>query len=423
MNIIDLTDDGFTEILNDCLLPSSPIRREELLRGRTQQLDQIKKALLSPGRNVFIYGDRGVGKTSLAQTAAYLHQSSDSNPVIVACDITSSCFRIVQTVSNKLLGENPAKAKATFSKKANLGYKFFGAEIQKSLEEGKIPLPSSVDEAINLLHFSASAHSKSPIIVVDEFERITDSMEKQIFGDLIKQISDQSIPAKFIFCGVGSSLEDLLSGHESCYRYLSAVHLDRLKFDPRIEIIEHAALRLGVTISRDYKVRIALISDGFPHYVHLIGSKLFWAVYEDLAHPSDVFAHHFSHAVSESISDVEAHLRKIYEKATQKYNDEYQYILWAVADHPDLKRRSIDIYNDSYVKIMTQLGIIPLDRNKFNTRINTLKKESHAKALKANRQGWYEFTEPVLRGYCRLRAQERNVILDREHYLEMAKSH
>ena len=423
MSINHLTEDEFIAILGDCLLPSSPVRREELLRGRTQQLNQIKKALLSPGRNVFIYGDRGVGKTSLAQTAAYLYQSSDAEPVIVACDVTSSCFKVVQTVANKLLGENPTKTKTVISNKANIGYKLFGIEIQRSLEEGKIPTPSSVDDAINLLQFATSIHSRSPVIVIDEFERITEPMEKRVFGDLIKQISDQSIPAKFICCGVGSSLEDLLSGHESCYRYLSAVPLDRLEIDPRIEIIEHAAGRLGVSISRDYKVRIALISDGFPHYVHLIGSKLFWSVYEDPGIPSEVRANHFSDAVAESILDVEAHLRQIYEKATQKYSDEYQYILWAVADHPDLKRRSTDIYNDSYVRIMDQLNIQPLGRNKFNTRINMLKRESHAEILRATRQGWYEFHEPVLRGYCRLQAQKREVILDREHYLEMSKVH
>lgn len=420
MNITSMNEDEFTQTLNSYLHPSSPIRREELLRGRAQQLTQIKKALSSPGRNVFIFGDRGVGKTSLAQTAAYLHQSSDEEPVMVTCDKGSSCFKISQTIASRLLRENPVTSKTTTTRKLSAKIHFVQGEIQKSLEEGKIPLPSSVDEAIGLIQYTALTHSASPVVVVDEFERLSDANERGIFGDLIKQIGDQALPAKFVFCGVGSSLDDLLAGHESCYRYLSAVRLDRLRFDPRMEIIEDAARALGVTVSRNYLTRIALISDGFPHYIHLIGSKMFWSVFEDEQRPSEVLADHFTDAIRQSVEDVEAHLRSVYEKATQKYNDEYQYVLWALADHPDLKRRSSAIY-ESYCRIMGQLNIEPLERQKFNTRINALKGDAHSSILKASRQGWYEFREPVLRGYCRLRAEERNVVLDREHYMEPNK--
>jgi hypothetical protein len=52
-------------------IPSSPVREAGRLYGRDEQLEEVQRALLSPGQSVFIFGDRGVGKTSLAQTAAY----------------------------------------------------------------------------------------------------------------------------------------------------------------------------------------------------------------------------------------------------------------------------------------------------------------------------------------------------------------
>lgn len=421
MSIATMDEEKFISTINSYLLPSSPIRSEELLQGRTQQLIQIKKALSSPGRNVFIFGDRGVGKTSLAQTAAYLQQYSSADPILIGCDRNSTCFKVSQTIASRLLRESPTSAKVTNTKKIGAKYNFLAAEIQRSVESGKIPLPTTIDEAIGLIEFATQTHSHAPVIVVDEFERITEPSERGTFGDLIKQIGDQDVPAKFIFCGVGSSLNDLLAGHESCFRYLSAVSLDRLKVEPRMDIIQNAARALEVIVSRDYLVRIALISDGFPHYIHLIGTKLFWSVFEDQDRPSEVKAHHFTNSIHESTSEVEAHLRSIYDKATQKYNDEYQYVLWAAADHPDFKRRSTDIY-ESCCRIMAQLDLIPIDRAKFNNRINALKAETHGSILKGSRQGWYEFREPVLRGYCRLRAQQRNVILDREHYLELNKT-
>ena len=66
-------------------LPSSPIREASRLYGRAKQLQQVERELLSPGRSVFIFGDRGVGKTSLAQTAAYITNSTEEDPVLVSC--------------------------------------------------------------------------------------------------------------------------------------------------------------------------------------------------------------------------------------------------------------------------------------------------------------------------------------------------
>ena len=48
--------------LNEIVSPSRPILSIEHLVGRDRELDRIEKALLAPGRNVFIFGERGVGK-------------------------------------------------------------------------------------------------------------------------------------------------------------------------------------------------------------------------------------------------------------------------------------------------------------------------------------------------------------------------
>ncbi|VAW77177.1 hypothetical protein MNBD_GAMMA12-1544, partial [hydrothermal vent metagenome] len=60
----------FGEKLNTLVFPSQPVHSEEYLFGRQKELERIKKALLASGRHAFIFGDRGVGKSSLAATAA-----------------------------------------------------------------------------------------------------------------------------------------------------------------------------------------------------------------------------------------------------------------------------------------------------------------------------------------------------------------
>lgn len=67
--------------------PSQPIRSPEMLFGRHTQLQRTMTSLETPGRSVFIYGERGVGKTSLAQTAAYMVNSSETEPVFLSCGV------------------------------------------------------------------------------------------------------------------------------------------------------------------------------------------------------------------------------------------------------------------------------------------------------------------------------------------------
>src|SRR6185437_13186246 len=159
------------------------------------------------------------------------------------------------------------------------------------------------------------------------------------------------------------------------------------------------------------------ISDGFPHYVHLLTEKLLWSAFADEERVPITNVSHYLSAVRNAVIDIEPHLKAMYEKATLKYKADYETVLWAVADHHELKRRSTDIYK-SYTRIMNSRREDPLSRDTFNQRMNSLKRPNHASILKANRQGWYEFGEAVVRGYVRLRAEEHGVSLGSEHPLD-----
>jgi len=46
--------------------PGRPINKLDLLAGREEQISKVLEAVLSPGQHAAIYGERGVGKSSLA---------------------------------------------------------------------------------------------------------------------------------------------------------------------------------------------------------------------------------------------------------------------------------------------------------------------------------------------------------------------
>lgn len=408
----------FEELLPTLLTPTTPIRSPEFLRGREKILEVIRRSYIQPGRHVFIHGDRGVGKTSLAQTAAIEHQSSGAPPIFIGCDNASTFFGVIRNIALKLRPGDPSITKTSRSGKVGVGWKtFLSAEAQQTVERGAIPDFHTVDDAIATIGYLADQHSANPVIVIDEFERIKAADERMLFADFIKQAGDQSLPIRLIFCGIGSALGDLLDAHHSCYRYITAIVLERLGFHPRLEIIARAIHAFGLQVEDTSAYRIAMISDGFPHYVHLITEKLLWEAFQDVAEINTTQPRHYTTAVRTAVMDIEPHLKAMYEKASLKYKSDYESVLWAVADHHELKRRSTDIYN-SYSRIMRSMGEDPLPRDTFNQRMNSLKRPNHASILTANRQGWYEFSEAVVRGYVRLRAEARGVQLGNEHPLD-----
>ena len=97
MSITGYTEDEFGTKLGEVLSASRPIHSIEHLKGRGKELDTIKKSLYAPGRHVFIYGDRGVGKSSLGQTTAFQYQSSSAPPLFVSGCLVGSPFAFATT--------------------------------------------------------------------------------------------------------------------------------------------------------------------------------------------------------------------------------------------------------------------------------------------------------------------------------------
>ena len=54
------------QILNKVFTPTAPIQQKEFFIGRLKELNHIVNAINEKGQHAILYGERGVGKTSLA---------------------------------------------------------------------------------------------------------------------------------------------------------------------------------------------------------------------------------------------------------------------------------------------------------------------------------------------------------------------
>jgi hypothetical protein len=282
---------------------------------------------------------------------------------------------------------------------------------------GTISAPTSLNEALDIVRYVASKTKGKRVVVIDEMERIDSVEEKEKFAEFIKNIPELSDDVRFIFCGIGHDLTELLQAHASASRILETIKLERLHHSDLWQIITVVAEKLGVSIQRDALIRIGQISDGFPHYVHLIGESLFWKMYDDPEEVTASNADHYKAGIEGALQRTEAMLRAQYDKATQKTRNtaDYEEALWALADSTADRRQITDIYETSYARVMAKRARVRLQRDTLNQRYLSLRKDSHGRIVVGFGSGWFAFRENIMRGYVRLRAEYEGMDLGRHN--------
>jgi Cdc6-like AAA superfamily ATPase len=417
MPIRGINEEELRAVLKAHLTPSKEVDSPERLLGRQGELRRIERALNSEGRNIFIFGDRGIGKTSVAVTAAYLNNSSFAKPIYVPCGQNGSFGEAIQAIGNSIIPASQRVRPGRLKIAANVGYA--GAAIGGGIEHeslSAIPKPSTITEALDILSYVAAKRRGRTIVVIDEFDRIKSDEDKVLFAELVKNLSPRNLDLRLILCGIGQSVDDILGAHLSSGRYFEPLELEKLHHNFLWDIIQTAADKLRVEIPRETLVRVSIISDGFPHFVHLIGECMFWAMHDSPDEVTCARRDHYEEATRLALKRTEPALRKAYQKATEKTKNqlEYEEALWALADRSETRRQLKTIYEASYKRIISQRKLVdrdPMDREKLNTRLLTLRSDAHGAIIIGYGSGFYAFRENVMRGYVRLKAETEGIEL------------
>lgn len=417
MAIKDITDEDLKRILSENLTPSDSIKTPERLFGRERTLTTIDRAFSSPGRQIFIYGDRGVGKTSLAQTTAYLHTGIENPPIYVMCGRTNNFSQTVQAIGNAVIPVEQRLERLTTGGSFNFSAAGFGVGMSDPANQNTgIAAPQSLTEALDIIRYVANKRRNTTIIVMDELERVEGEAEREKLAEFMRNIPELDADVRFIFCGIMHDVDQLLTSHPSAGRILETIELKRLNHSDLWKILTVVAEKLNVELQQEALTRISQISDGFPHYVHLIGEALFWSMFDDPQTVKRSGPGHFKAAITGALQRVESALRVQYERATKKTRntEDYEEALWALADSTSDKRQISSIYESSYKWIMAKRPTRTLlRREQLNQRYLSLKKESHSHIVAGYGSGWFAFRENIMRGYVRLRAEAEGIDLGR----------
>ena len=403
----------FGNKLAQLVFPARPIHSIEHLFGREKELRRIEESLFASGRHVFIFGDRGVGKSSLAATAANQYQSSDSEYIDVSCSPDAKFSDVIANIAYQAISASRI-SKKTIKEKTGFKFKFLNLERANDITLRNLhdEIRSLID-AVEMLREVSIIHSETPVVVIDEFDRMESEKERALFADMLKHLGDKRIEIKFIFTGVASTIDALLGAHQSAIRQLQTIELPKLSWDARWEIVTDVASEFGIEVDRDILVRIAAVSDGYPYYVHLITEKLMWILFRQEEVCSSATKAHYHAAINEAINSISAELKKPYEKAISQRSGDYEQVVWSTADSEWLHRYVKDMYS-SYEYIMSQFrDKEALPQTKYGARIRSLKGEACGEILipDPNKKGMYSYKEKMLRGYVRMQAEAHGIEL------------
>jgi energy-coupling factor transporter ATP-binding protein EcfA2 len=243
--------------------PNTPISGAELFSGRISQIRRVLDVIFQQGQHAIIFGERGVGKTSLANVFSSFIPAENSKHNLLSTRINCDLKDTFTSVWRKVVEEMQLTGETkSIGFKPNTEQKSFG--VNDFFPNDTIR-PDEVRRALTQL-----SNNFLPVIVIDEFDRLKEDVRK-IFADLIKTLSDYESVATIILIGVGENVTQLINDHQSVSRAMAQVQMPRMGVLEIREIINSRMSRLKMTIDEDAISRISLLSMGLPHYCHLIG--------------------------------------------------------------------------------------------------------------------------------------------------------
>lgn len=375
--------------VRDIFTPNSPIQTINFFSGRHEQVTQIIECLNTQGQHILLYGDRGVGKSSLALITCFMLSGTITEELYIKrCDSQDTFQSIVRNMLTHMHIDVETKEYELEKK--------FG--LNKGIKIGTTKKRTVKGNADNLLSPSWVAEciqSHNGILLIDEFDVIPDT-EKQKIAELIKLLSDCGSRLTIFIVGIAETAAALTGGHPSVNRCLKEIKLGRMSKDELGEIIEKGEQYCNISFDLGVKRKIISLSSGYAYYTHLLALK---AAEETIANERTmVTKDDLRNAMKRAANDAEGSLKTTYDNATRSSRkQEFKNIVIAAALCGDEEFTASELRN-KYASYTGQ----QISQNELNNYFGKLISSGDKCILKRLGTGVYKFTDPRMASYVRI---------------------
>ena len=237
-----------------------PISSLRQFAGRRALLATAVRAIEERRLHVVLYGDRGMGKTSLLNIIGLLAQDARYHVRYTSCSEGNTFDQVFRAVARDIPLLYYRDADPTSDQ----------VESGKSLADLLDASPLTPSRFSDLLDGVSGTRL---LLVLDEFDRADSVDFSRLVAELIKNLSDRSSRAQILIGGVGSNLAELLRHIPSIQRSLLGIPVLKMTEEEIEEV-----LTIGVAVSRirfasQAKQILVEASNGSPYLANLFAHQ------------------------------------------------------------------------------------------------------------------------------------------------------
>ena len=389
---------AFRADITEAFSPGAPVQEKDLFSGRTAQIAALMDAVNQRGRHAIVYGERGVGKTSLVNILALVMHRPNRELIYVRVNADpSDTFASLWKKVFKRMSYVTATSDGQVTKKISDDY---GSDMS----------PDDVQ-----LVLSEFTNNHIPIIVLDEFDRIKDQTTVHLVADTIKALSDYSVNATVIVVGVAEDISTLIRGHESVTRSLIQIKMPRMSPEEVKQLVLTRYTRCGIKTDSDAVWKIIFLSRGLPYYAHLLAMNA--ARYSNDRQKTVVKHEDVDRALESSIGELDQSIKEKYVMAIKSQRGEdtlYPAVLLACAfaTTDELGRFQQSSVTLPLNKILPDKSYQP---STFALHMNAFCEEDRGRVLQrfgTARSFRYRFSDPVMQPFVILKGLNEGRLTD-----------
>ncbi|TOJ91205.1 AAA family ATPase [Vibrio parahaemolyticus] len=393
-----IADSGIREIFT----PHQPVQSEELFFGRQKAVSKIIEQLNTPGQHVLLYGDRGVGKSSLANiTTKLLIEKVLKVPLFVKrCSSEDNFLTIFEEVL-KSEGVEISLKTSTFGDDDT-------SKLGASIKVLKVDTTSKSNESHTYEHIALNPSSvakilqnKNGLLYIDETDQLQDPKDKIHLAETIKLLSDGASPFKILVVGIAETGEELTAAHPSVGRCLKETRLNKMSKEELETLITEGSEKAGIHFEFPAVNAIVRLSSGYPHFTHLLALKCCEEVI-DHKHEA-VTLQVLQSAVREAVNDAEGTLKRIYDQAVRSsQTDMFKTALLAAARIGSQKEFQAPKWRQEIANITGN----PITQGELNNYLNRLVSDDESCIIKRLGKGVYKFNDPRMPSFVKIASSD-----------------
>lgn len=279
--------------------PGSPARAD-LFAGRERQIWEVSNYLTQAahGRmeNVFLIGDRGIGKSSFA--SFILEKARVSNNFIGvhvhlggADTLEEMARRVIEDLVNEVRRHSWHNELTGFIREHVRGFELFGLTME--FHPPREDLEHIVGRFPNVLRGfldRIKEHNAGAIIILDDINGLAETPK---FANWYKSMADyvathfKSYPALIMVSGLPENRKQLANHQPSLLRVFRPIELDRLSDGEVENFFDKAFSQAGIEVDPDAMREMVGYSSGLPVMMQEIGDAVFWENHDNVVDLDD----------------------------------------------------------------------------------------------------------------------------------------